>query len=130
MRKKDFKPEPNEAEESSKKAQTIRRKLTAEDSYFAQRDQEIIERNARERKKKEEEEEESKKQSEDNKPKKIKLCFECDVELQEVAVKKIIVDKCPKCGGVWLSHDDIDSIFKKEDSIFNAITNLFVPKEK
>ena len=128
MRKKVLPEDSKSSKNIKDNVQTIKRKLTAEDSYFAQRDQELIEKNARERKTKEEEEKKAQEQS--SKSKKVKKCFDCGSLLEAVSIKKTIVDKCPDCGGVWLDSKDIQKILQKEANLFNSMMDLFLPKEK
>lgn len=122
MRKK-VTPENSNTEKD--KVRTIKRKLTAEDSYFAQRDHELIEKHSRERQKKEQTTE-----VHSNQKNSIKHCLDCGTSLEEFKINKTIVDKCPDCGGVWLQSKDMQRIIKKQANLFESMIELFSPKEK
>lgn len=50
----------------------------------------------------------SKMQSAKSEPKRI--CLEDGTEMHKDLVHDVIIDKCPKCGGVWLDGGEIDTI--------------------
>ncbi len=95
---------------------TIKRKLTAEDSYFAERDKELIEKHKQEKKKKE-----------DVPVKKIKICPDCGGELSEIVLKNVTVDQCKDCEGVWTQKKDLQLFLKKEASVMDNLMSALFP---
>ncbi|MDQ7822327.1 MAG: zf-TFIIB domain-containing protein [Candidatus Eremiobacteraeota bacterium] len=95
----------------------LRKKHTAEDSYFAERDKELIEKHKHEL--------EQKKLEEQKKLHHMK-CPKCGSDLMEIEFMDIMLDKCKKCGGVWFDKGEVQTLMKKEASFLGSIyKNLF-----
>ncbi len=43
----------------------------------------------------------------------MKLCPICGVELRPRVVYEVVVDACPKCGGVWLDGGELQKLIAK-----------------
>ncbi len=57
-------------------------------------------------------------------PKKLNRlnCPKCRIELNEIDYKGIRIDKCSRCGGIWLDAGELDEISSLETS---SLTRLF-----
>jgi hypothetical protein len=42
-------------------------------------------------------------------------CPKCGMELEEVEFRKVKLDKCFSCGGVWLDDGELEQVAKAED---------------
>ena len=92
--------------------------LTAEDTYFAEKDRERIEKV----KKQKELEEEKKKEQEA----KIRMCPDCKTEeLKVVKLHNFPVAKCKKCGGMWLKESTFKAIMKTEANVITKFMSMF-----
>lgn len=45
-------------------------------------------------------------------------CPRCDGALAETQVEGISIDKCDKCGGVWLDSGELEQLTKRESGSF------------
>jgi hypothetical protein len=55
-------------------------------------------------------------------------CPKCGMELDEVEFKKVVVDACFCCGGMFLDHGEIDKILEQDDSgsvLGKVVSGLF-----
>lgn len=92
--------------------------MTAEDTYFAEKDRERIEKI----KKQKELEEEKKKEQEA----KIRMCPDCKTEeLKVVKLHNFPVAKCKKCGGMWLKESTFKAIMKTEANVITKFMSMF-----
>lgn len=92
--------------------------MTAEDTYFAEKDRERIEKV----KKQKELEEEKKKEQEA----KIRMCPDCKTEeLKVVKLHNFPVAKCKKCGGMWLKESTFKAIMKTEANVITKFMSMF-----
>jgi hypothetical protein len=81
-------------------------------------------------KKKKIEEEKHRKLKEEEKKKLKELhnmrCPKCGMELIEIDYKKIKVDKCSECDGIWLDAGELEAVAKLEkgglDKLFSVFT--------
>ena len=95
--------------------------MTAEDTYFAEKDRERIEKV----KKQKELEEEKKKEQEA----KIRMCPDCKTEeLKVVKLHNFPVAKCKKCGGMWLKESTFKAIMKTEANVITKFMSMFSNK--
>lgn len=42
-------------------------------------------------------------------------CPKCNTEMNSVKIDETIVDKCPKCDGIWLNSDGLGQIMEKHE---------------
>lgn len=54
---------------------------------------------------------------------KIIKCPKCDVDMQKITNGKYVIDKCPKCEGVFLDKEEIININKQ--GFFSYMKNYF-----
>ncbi|MBI4849093.1 MAG: zf-TFIIB domain-containing protein [Nitrospirae bacterium] len=94
----------------------------------SEREAEFIVRGEFERKKKLEEEKHKKLKEEE----KIKLkelhnmrCPKCGMELIEIDYKKIKVDKCSECDGIWLDAGELEAVSKLEKIGLDKLFSVF-----
>ncbi|MBR0518800.1 zf-TFIIB domain-containing protein [bacterium] len=100
-----------------------RSSFTAEDSYFAEKDRERIERVKKEKELKEE----NKKEQEA----KIRMCPDCKTEeLKIVKLHNFSVAKCKKCGGMWLKETTFKAIMKTEANVITKFMSMFGGKKE
>ncbi len=53
-------------------------------------------------------------------------CPRCDGTLEANTFQGVVVDTCPKCGGVWLDADELEQLTKKDDgSWLGGLWNSF-----
>lgn len=99
-------------------AKTIKKKITAEDNYFAERDKELIELAKKEKKSKQQEEE---------KKSYFMKCPQCGetLEKEELENLKMQADKCTSCGGVWLNNKVVEKILSETTLIKSFIKSIF-----
>ncbi len=86
------------------------RKKAIEEEYFRRKDKEAIEK-MREKKKK-------KTTTEGGDEKKVSSalqCPKCDGALNLISYDGIEIDRCNKCGGVWLDAGELESLTKREE---------------
>ena len=105
--------DPNDVDVNFRRAN-----FTAEDSYFAEKDKERIEKV---KKQKELEDEKQKEQEA-----KIRLCPDCKTEeLKVVKLHNFPVAKCKKCGGMWLKESTFKAIMKTEANVITKFMSIF-----
>ena len=97
--------------------------FTAEDTYFAEKDRERIEKVKKEKELKEE----NKKEQEE----KIRMCPDCKTEeLKVVKLHNFSVAKCKKCGGMWLKEATFKAIMKTEANVITKFMSMFGGKKE
>ncbi|MBI4843264.1 MAG: zf-TFIIB domain-containing protein [Nitrospirae bacterium] len=94
----------------------------------SERETEFIARMEFERKKKLEEEKHKKLKAEEKK--KLKdihhmRCPKCGMELIEIDYKKIKVDKCSECDGIWLDAGELETVSKLEKAGLDKLFGVF-----
>ncbi|MDY7030349.1 MAG: zf-TFIIB domain-containing protein, partial [Thermodesulfobacteriota bacterium] len=52
-------------------------------------------------------------------------CPKCGMELTEIDYKKIKVDKCFSCQGVWLDAGELEAVSELDQSIMGKFFNVF-----
>jgi hypothetical protein len=75
-------------------------------------------------------EEEKHKQLEDQEKKRLRelhhmRCPKCGLELIEVDYKKIKVDKCSECDGIWLDAGELEAVSRLEKSGIDKLFGVF-----
>ena len=97
-----------------------RKPSETEDEYFARVEIE---------KKKKSMEEKSKNIASDEKKRMKELhfmrCPKCGMELTEIDYKKIKVDKCFSCQGVWLDAGELEAVSELDRSVMNKFFGIF-----
>lgn len=51
-------------------------------------------------------------------------CPKCHIRMDRVDAKGVDVDRCVKCGGIWLDQGELDSILKTKDAVKNVVAGL------
>ena len=100
------------------------KKLSKEDEYFFKKDRELLDNE-----KKRQEEEKIKKLYEERKKNHYMKCPKCGFDLQEIEFKKIKIDKCNECDGIWFDKGELLQLILKESSLVKSLLN-FVAKDK
>ena len=110
--------DPNDVDAKFRRAS-----VTAEDTYFAEKDRERIEKVKKEKELKEE----NKKEQEA----KIRMCPDCKTEeLKVVKLHNFSVAKCKKCGGMWLKEATFKAIMKTEANVITKFMSMFGGKKE
>lgn len=94
----------------------------------SERETEYIARMEFERKKKIEEEKHKRLKEEEKKKLKelhYMRCPKCGMELIEIDYKKIKVDKCSECEGIWLDAGELETMAKLEKSGLDKLFSVF-----
>ncbi|TAN45367.1 MAG: hypothetical protein EPN22_03010 [Nitrospirae bacterium] len=52
-------------------------------------------------------------------------CPKCGMELIEIDYKKIQIDKCSSCDGVWLDAGELEAVAKLEKSGMDKLFSVF-----
>ena len=81
------------------------RKKALEEDYFRRREQEAIERLRAQRAA-----EEQAAQAELSALK----CPRCEGTLEEITYEEVLIDRCTKCGGVWLDAGELEHLTERE----------------
>ncbi|MDO8282946.1 MAG: zf-TFIIB domain-containing protein [Thermodesulfovibrionia bacterium] len=94
----------------------------------SEREAEFIARMEFDRKRKVDEEKHKKLKTEEKK--KLKdlhqmRCPKCGMELIEIDYKKLKVDKCSECDGIWLDAGELDAISKLEKAGLDKLFGVF-----
>jgi hypothetical protein len=73
--------------------------------------------------------EKEKKETEEEKARRRDLhymcCPKCGHDLEEVAFREIMIDRCTTCRGVWLDVGELESIAKEETGLIHDLFSLF-----
>ncbi len=57
-------------------------------------------------------------------------CPRChEVQLQEIEVGKVLLDRCPRCAGIWFDHDEVGGIIGRRDGI-KKLESIVPPPER
>lgn len=94
----------------------------------SEREEDYIARIEYERRKRLEEEKHSRLAGEEKKKlKKLHYmrCPKCGMELIEIDYKKIKVDKCSECEGIWLDAGELEVVSKLEKSAVDKLFSVF-----
>lgn len=59
------------------------------------------------------------------KPAGRRYCFEDGVELKKDVVQNVTIERCPKCGAVWLSKAELDNLRTASQSLGEASASQF-----
>ncbi len=94
----------------------LKKNMTDEDRYFAERDQEIISRSKKEK--------EAKLREEEKKLHFMK-CPKCGADLEVIKFKGIMLDKCIECEGLWFDKGELQLLLSKEANIINSLMKSF-----
>jgi uncharacterized protein with PIN domain len=82
------------------------RKKALEEDYFRRREQEAIEKMRAQMA--------SEQQAKEAAASAIK-CPKCDGTLKELSFEEVQIDRCEKCGGVWLDAGELERLTKREE---------------
>ncbi|MBN2342247.1 MAG: zf-TFIIB domain-containing protein [Deltaproteobacteria bacterium] len=54
-------------------------------------------------------------------------CPKCGMDMQEIEFRRVKIDKCFSCGGVYFDDGELEQIIAEEgeDSFFGRITSIF-----
>ncbi len=52
-------------------------------------------------------------------------CPKCGMQLEEVTLGDVRIDKCFGCGGLWLDEGELEAIRKKEAGFFGRMVGAF-----
>ncbi|MBF0300312.1 MAG: zf-TFIIB domain-containing protein [Oligoflexia bacterium] len=52
-------------------------------------------------------------------------CPKCGADLFEINYKKILIDECPDCKGIWLDTNELDQIISMEKKALNKLLSIF-----
>ncbi|MBF0361217.1 MAG: zf-TFIIB domain-containing protein [Oligoflexia bacterium] len=52
-------------------------------------------------------------------------CPKCGTDLFEVDYKKVTIDECPDCKGIWLDANELDQIIRMEKKVLNKLLTIF-----
>jgi uncharacterized protein len=52
-------------------------------------------------------------------------CPKCGMQLEEVSVGDVRVDKCTHCKGVWLDHGEMERLQSKDSGFASKLRGLF-----
>jgi hypothetical protein len=52
-------------------------------------------------------------------------CPKCGMQLEEIALEDIRLDKCPACEGVWLDNGELERLRTKEDGLVGRLLGVF-----
>jgi len=51
-------------------------------------------------------------------------CPKCHVKMDRVDAKGVVVDRCVKCGGLWLDQGELDGLMKSKGGVKQVIAGL------
>ena len=95
----------------------------------SEREEEYFAKMEYENKKKIEEEKQKKlaagEKKEDTKELHHMKCPKCGMELIEIEYKKIKIDKCSECKGIWLDAGELETVSKFEKSGIDKLFSVF-----
>jgi Zn-finger nucleic acid-binding protein len=103
----------------------LAKKITPEDSYFLGRDMELVEQ-----KKWEKEQEKELKMREERKKLHYMKCPKCGADLEEITFKRVSIDKCIECKGIWLDHGELQTLLGKENDLVKTVFKQFFQNEE
>lgn len=94
----------------------LKKNMSDEDRYFAERDQELMLRHKKEK--------ETKKREEEKKLHYMK-CPKCGADLEEFSFKGLELDRCNECKGLWFDKGELQELLKKEANIMRSLLKGF-----
>jgi hypothetical protein len=94
----------------------LKKQSTNEDRYFAERDQELVEKHRKEK--------ELRKREEEKKLHHMK-CPKCGSDLKEIKFKGLLLDKCGECEGLWFDKGELQQLLKEEANILKSLMKGF-----
>ena len=56
-------------------------------------------------------------------------CLKCTSVLDKARVDEIEVDVCPRCGGLWLDHGELERLSRKQASEIERLRKLLAPRK-
>jgi hypothetical protein len=92
----------------------------AEEEYFARQELELRKKIAAEHQAKMQAEERERERALH-----FMKCPKCGMELQELSLGGVHVDKCCNCGGLWLDKGEMEAIQAKEPGFMNRLLGVF-----
>lgn len=98
----------------------LKKRMTHEDSYFAERDKELMEKHKKEA---------EKKKLEERRKLHYMKCPKCGGDLQEIEFKDIMIDRCNECSGVWLDKGELETLLRKEATFVKSLFKSFFDDE-
>jgi Zn-finger nucleic acid-binding protein len=109
-------------------------RIRTEDEWFAKNERTLIEDLKRERKRREQRVADALQQEEGRKRKELHWmkCPECGSNMaEEPLAEKILVDRCPRCGGIFFDRGELEDILlkplEKRKSFRIAVVHLVLP---
>lgn len=56
-------------------------------------------------------------------------CPRCrEIKLEEIEVEEVLIDRCPRCGGLWFDHNEIRGILGR-DSTVQQLDTIIPPSQ-
>ena len=52
-------------------------------------------------------------------------CAKCGFEMHPIIFKGVTVEKCPNCGGIFLSAGELEQLAGKQDGFIASVLSLF-----
>ena len=98
----------------------MKKRMTHEDSYFAERDKELMEKHKLET---------EKKKLEERRQLHYMKCPKCGAELREIEFKDLMIDICTECSGVWLDKGELETLLRKEATLVKSLFKSFFADE-
>lgn len=87
------------------------RPFTDEDAYFAEQERLNLERLQKERKRKD---------------LSTRCCLSCpDQPLEQVLIDDVEIDRCPKCGGIWLDPGELEILTNRNKQTKSGLSKFF-----
>jgi len=93
---------------------------STEEEYFFRKDAELKRKMAQERQAKLQGEERERRRALHH-----MKCPKCGMDLEEISLSDVRVDKCFHCEGLWLDKGEIDVILKKEAGMIGKLLQVF-----
>jgi Zn-finger nucleic acid-binding protein len=56
-------------------------------------------------------------------------CVKCTSVLDRTRIDDVEVDHCPRCGGLWLDHGEVERLGRKMQSDMEKLTRLLSPRK-
>ena len=52
-------------------------------------------------------------------------CPKCGSDLVEIEYKKVMIDKCPACEGIWFDCGELEQVVTDKDSFLGGVLAIF-----
>ena len=52
-------------------------------------------------------------------------CPKCGTDLVEIEYKKVMIDNCPECGGIWFDCGELEQVLTENDSFLGGVLKIF-----